>query len=223
MYCPLRSEGPPGGPTSLSHGSSGNPPPATSSASVWLPELTAVVEQQKQHTLPVQQPITQHPLHSLSSQQQHQHHQSPVLPENQQQHEHQQQAASGHQTDPNVMPGVSHKALLNSGHAPAQEAAEVPASGGQQQRDAAAQTHMQMLQHQLHMAEREPVSGATDSGGYAHDRCTHLTQLEWFFWCWTEHCSAAWEQNTKGFRQNVQGFLRKLLIFMVAHVLYCGP
>lgn len=78
------------------------------------------------------------------------------------------------------MPGVSHQAVLNSGHAPAQEAAEVSASGGQQQRDAAAQTHMQMLQHQLHMAEREPVSGATDSGGYAHYHCTRPTQLEWY-------------------------------------------
>jgi len=148
--------------------------PITSSATVRQPRLPAVSEHPTQpHTEPEQQHDTQPPHpnqqdHLLGSHQQPRDLQSHPLTSGQLQ----RPSASTSPFDTILSAPFSQHAPQGGHYTPAQEAA---ASGSVQQpgyRDAAAQTHMQQQQQQqqqMNILEREPLSGATDSGGYAHD------------------------------------------------------
>ncbi|KAA6423792.1 MAG: g2-like myb-family transcription factor [Trebouxia sp. A1-2] len=142
--------------------------PITSSASVWQPKLSAVSEHPTQ-SHPEQQHDTQFPRphqqdHLLVSHQHPRHAQPHPLTSGQLQ----QPCAITSPFDTSLSAQSSQNAPQGGHYTPAQEAG---ASGSVQQpgyRDAAAQTHMQMQQQQqLNILEREPLSGATDSGGDA--------------------------------------------------------
>ncbi len=170
--CPPCSELPPTLSTLKPHDPSDALAPITSSASVWQPKLPAVSEHPTQpHTAPEQQHVTQPPHpnqqdHLLGSRQHPQDSQLHPLTSGQLQ----RPCASTSPFDTSLSAPFSQHAPQGGHYTPAQQAG---ASGSVQQpgyRDAAAQTHMQMQQQQqLNIVEREPVSGATDSGGYAHD------------------------------------------------------
>ncbi len=146
--------------------------PITSSATVRQPKLPAVSERPTQpHTDSGQQHDTQPPNphqqdHLLASHQQPRDPQPHPLTSGQLQ----LPSASTSPFDTSLSAQFSQHAPQGGHYTPAEASG---ASGSVQQpgyRDAAAQTHMQMQQQQqLNILEREPLSGATDSGGYAHD------------------------------------------------------
>ncbi len=169
--CLLCSELPPTLSTLEPHGPSDALAPIKSSASVWQPKLSAVSEHPTQpHTESEQQHDTQPPHphqqdHLLASHQQPRDPQPPPLTSGQVQ----RSSVSTGPFDASLSAQLSQHAPQGGHCTPAQAAG---ASGSVQQpgyRNAAAQTHMQMQQQQLNTLEREPLSGATDSGGYAHD------------------------------------------------------
>ena len=169
--CPPCSELPPTLSTLKPHDASDTLAPITSSASVWQPKLPAVSEHPTQpHTESGQQHDTQPPHphqldHLVAS-----HPQPRDLLSHPLTSGHlQRPSANTSPFDTSLSAQVSQHALQGGHYTPAQEAG---ASGSIQQpgfRDAAAQTQMQMQQQHLNTLEREPLSGATDSGGYAHD------------------------------------------------------
>ncbi|KAL0036823.1 hypothetical protein WJX77_000586 [Trebouxia sp. C0004] len=167
--CSEHSELPPIPSTLEPHDPSDAPAPITSSASVWQPKLAAVSEHPTQpHAESEQQQDTQPP---------HPHQQNHLLASHQQPRNPQPHPLTSGQlqrppgsTSPcktSLSAQFSQHAPQGGRYTPAQEAG---ASGGVQQpgyQDAAAQTQMQMQQQQLNIVERErePSSGATDSGG----------------------------------------------------------
>lgn len=161
------SELPPTLSTLKPHDASDTLAPITSSASVWQPKLPAVSEHPTQpHTESGQQHDTQPPHshqldHLVAS-----HPQPRDLLSHPLTSGHlQRPSANTSPFDTSLSAQVSQHALQGGHYTPAQEAG---ASGSVQQpefRDAAAQTQMQMQQQHLNTLEREPLSGATDSGG----------------------------------------------------------
>ena len=177
--CPLCSELPRTLSTLEPHDPSVALAPITSSASVWQPKLTAVSEHPPQHhtaaaqqAVSAQQHDTQPPHphqhdHLLASQQQPQDPQSHPLTSGQLQ----RLSASTGPFDSSLSSEFCQHALQGGRYTPAQEAGTSASVQQPGYRDAAAQTQRQMQQQQLNILERkrEPLSGATDSGGYAYD------------------------------------------------------